>query len=47
MGDTQRFVFSPMFILVSYQSSFNRGKMSAFLYFEIFKNMMFMWIIKN
>lgn len=41
------FVLSPMLFFVSYQGSFNRGKMSVFLYFKMFESIVFMRIIKN
>ena len=41
------FVLSPMLFFVSYQGSFNRGKMNGFLYFKMFKSIVFMRIIEN
>ena len=41
------FVLSPIFISVSYQGSFNRGKMSIFLYFKVLESIVFMRIIKD
>ena len=41
------FVLSPIFISVSYHGSFNRVKMSIFLYFKVLESIVFMRIIKN
>ena len=41
------FVLSPMLFFVSYQGSFNRGKMSVFLYLKILECIVFMRIIEN
>ena len=37
----------PLQIILSYQGSFNRGKINGFLHFKILESMVFMRIIEN